>query len=881
MIQEVKYNGFSASSSDYDCPDGELAAVVNLIPEDGALRPIPAPEVVFTLEEGQKVILQHETATYSHYIIQDSNNKLYWRTPDDETIREIANFAGVTINSTTSIGNTIVALCNDGMHYILWKGDSYKYLGSKMPECPISFGLQGEPVRYSTENGKFTISYESLSSTSTGAVFSEENKRLITDQVLSKVNKFIADVSVNSNKFIYPFFVRYAYRLYDGSLSYHSAPILMIPASNTNPVVAGTIGTTSATLDIFTIATSLDYRPLIDASEKSKLLEWNDIVKSIDIFISAPIYTYDQSGLCESIASHPTSYFSFYGKYNSGKYSDNERPDYRRYKIWPIHYRLGEEYTSEYTGGSCISLPSYSSSELDTKIRECGAFYLLTSIDVAQLRSDDYTRSLLPFENGILSSLTTREVMKDDYQSHDTLIPSFAQVYNSRINIANIKRNLFAGYDLAAMVCYLEAEANTYYYKTHTKILSDKEIILESPASISMPEYATAFPYLFYPDAAAKSITVFNDTLLNKHKTFALTEHNFLNGAVYFGGLNPAVSWEAGGIAQASAEPYISIPNKIYTSEVNNPFHFPLVNINTIGTGEIVGVSTAAKALSEGQFGQFPLYAFTTDGVWALEVSATGTYSAKQPITRDVCVDGKSITQIDNAVLFATARGIMLLSGSESICITDVIESDEIFQTANMPQGNKLLTFANLQANNADYIAFNEYVKDCRMAYDYINQRIFVINPNCYYAYVYSMESKAWGIVASDIVSILNTYPEAMAMDRNNNFVDLSATLQTSSIPCFFITRPLKMNAHDILKTIDAVIQRGQFSKGKVMSALYGSRDLKNWFLVYSSIDHYLRGFRGSAYKYFRVAVMASLDIEESISGCSIQYQTQRNNQLR
>lgn len=881
MIQEVKYNGFSASSSDYDCPDGELAAVVNLIPEDGALRPIPAPKVVFSLKQGQKVVLQHETATYNHYIVQDASNNLYWRERNNNTLNSISGFSKA-INHITAIGNTIVTLCDDGLYYMLWDNNTqkYKYLGNQIPECPISFGLQADP----THSGTFSITTNGSYSLTTNRKFTEGDKNAITAQVLAKVNKFIADESVGKNKFIYPFFVRYAYRLYDGTLTRHSAPILMLPCTNTNPIVAGNISGTSMTLDVFTLAASLDYRPLITQEQKTSLLSWGDIVKSIDIFISAPIYTYDQSGVCESLADHPTSEQNFYGKYNPVNVSENDKPKYQNYLIWPIHYRLSDEY-SNYPGNACIALPTFTQSDLDSKIRDCGEFYLLTSIEIKDLPISSYERPLVPFEDGILSSLVGREVMTDDYQSNDVLIPSFAQTYNSRLNIANIERKLFAGYDLASMCCYLQSseDGSAYRFATHTKVLSEQEIIVERVSSDTNTSYISGYVYMFYPDVAAKSITIYNSGYTGDiYKACNLVEHTRLNGAVYFEGLNPTGSWGEGYTKPTKTDkPYISVPNKIYTSEVNNPFLFPLLGINTIGTGEIVGISTAAKALSEGQFGQFPLYAFTTDGVWALEVSATGTYSAKQPITRDVCVDGKSITQIDNAVLFATARGIMLLSGSESICITDVIESDEIFQTANIPQGNKLLTFANLQANNADYIAFNEYIKDCRMAYDYINQRIFVINPNCYYAYVYSMESKAWGIVASDIVSILNTYPEAMAMDRNNNFVDLSATLQTSSIPCFFITRPLKMNAHDILKTIDAVIQRGQFSKGKVMSALYGSRDLKNWFLVYSSIDHYLRGFRGSAYKYFRVAVMASLDIEESISGCSIQYQTQRNNQLR
>ena len=46
--------------------------------------------------------------------------------------------------------------------------------------------------------------------------FDDTQKASITNQVLAKINKFIAEESTQKGKFIFPFLVRYAYRLYDG-----------------------------------------------------------------------------------------------------------------------------------------------------------------------------------------------------------------------------------------------------------------------------------------------------------------------------------------------------------------------------------------------------------------------------------------------------------------------------------------------------------------------------------------------------------------------------------------------------------------------------------------------------------------------------------------
>ena len=292
--------------------------------------------------------------------------------------------------------------------------------------------------------------------------------------------------------------------------------------------------------------------------------------------------------------------------------------------------------------------------------------------------------------------------------------------------------------------------------------------------------------------------------------------------------------------------------------------------------------------MSQGQFGQFPLYAFTTEGVWALEVSSTGSYSARQPITRDVCINTGSITQIDSSVLFATDRGIMLISGSQTQCITDGIFSEAPFNVLDLPGIDQL--HAKL-GHSADACLpmqpFLGFLAGCQMVYDYVHQRIFVYNPTKVngspkytYAYVFSLKSKMWGMVFTNLASTINAYPEALAMTLDNKLVSFS---ETDEEVCkgLYITRPLKLEAADVHKTISALIQRGHFQRGDVGTVLYGSRDLFSWHLVWSSKDHYLRGFRGTPYKYFRIAGLATLTDGKSIFGASVNFEPRHTNQLR
>ena len=224
----------------------------------------------------------------------------------------------------------------------------------------------------------------------------------------------------------------------------------------------------------------------------------------------------------------------------------------------------------------------------------------------------------------------------------------------------------------------------------------------------------------------------------------------------------------------------------------------------------------------------------------------------------------------------------MLISGSESICITDILDAEQPFLISQLPSAQKFVeNVASLSMDNVNYLPFQTFLTGCRMMYDYIKQRIFVFNPSCRYAYVYSLESKAWGIVASNITSSINSYPEPLAMTRDNKMVNMSLSEYVTGIPCLLVTRPLSLDARDALKTIDTIIQRGFFKKGDVKVALYGSRDLRSWFMVYSSTDHYLRGFRGTPYKFYRIAVSASLGLTDTITGCTTQFELRQMNQPR
>lgn len=958
MNKDIRYNGYTAVPSDYDSQDGDLAVSVNLIQEDGAIHPIFPAKVMTTLPTQCKVVCVHDTAQYKHYIIvskhieetEPSNiyhTDLYWIDGEDllsrydyvdtyppehpeEGVGYFNKFSEyfiygfestegyIDIKSVEPIGNTLVVVTDEGMHYALWKGETttYTYLGEHIPECGLSFGLRQQLI---TSSKTTDISMSSTSDTLDG-----EMKTTFNNVLLGEVNKFIAEHTSSGvgGRFTFPFLIRYAYRLYDGTLTMHSAPVLMITSTKNNIVAPIYRDYTSGNrhIEFFLIGSffDLDYAALLQ-SELTALESWSDIVKSVDIFITAPLYNYKQSGSIDSVAAvYPRDiysaaqkirllsqrkyeYFDVLEEYYSWDYSHIESVNP---ELTPVTYSFTEN-------SGCLEIPEYSEGEVIESIRSASQFYLLKSIKVADLTT---TRTRIEIDKEYMKSLVNREVMTDDYDSHDRLKPHYTFAYNSRLNIANVTKSLWTGFCSGAFLTY----TNGMYDQNGQEIATNatkqigvsfyieqdgRDIVVGQLDSSQKTTLATNTPYLYlyYPNANCYKAVVSVGT---NHYEIPMQVHSMLSGAVYFD------SWS--NVTTATTEPSVSedgnvvrLPNKLYTSEVNNPFHFPVLGINTVGTGEIMGISAAVKAMSQGQFGQFPLYAFTTDGVWALEVSSTGTYSAKQPATRDVCINPESITQMDSSVLFATDRGIMMIQGSDTTCITDLINDKDGYDITKLPNITTLTSSAMTAATGLT-TPFRTFLQHAQMIYDYTNQRVIVYNANDDHAYVYSLKSHAWGMMESNIASGINSYPEALAMTREGTnirptVINLSEYSDDADyVDAVLITRPLKLDAPDIMKTVRNIIQRGYFdihtlrgSYKPIRTILYGARELPNmsfivgtgalynWQVVWSSSDHYLRGFSGTPYKYYQVALICRLKKGESISGCSVMYQPKLTNQPR
>lgn len=883
MNKEIRYSGYTAQPSDYDAPDGQLSLAINLINEDGAITPIPGPRRLFkmplnTVYDGTDTpapqpddcFIHTLSDGHKHLLVRYGDMLLY--TPvdlaEDSVLKvpdSLSDWKECHINGTigsnaryAALGNILVIATDSRLIRLQFVDGDYLDV-SEMPMPAVSFYLTNKLAEYPEGGMPMTIRWQGAPLYEPEGpgyvVYDEDEATDYENALIGGFNSLVAQES-DKGRFTQPFLAQAALRLYDGSLYPVSEPQLCLPASAYSPFINAHIQeSTPAELVGRVQANSCKLMVRVGKIDDA----WKDKITALEIFVSRPIYTYSQSGKIKFRVRKIDAQSSlFLQGLVSSDYERDDRGKLKDGEYFNLPYRTEKEITDEIK--TTAQLYKVFSIPRDELLENLGPGTAAADFDV-------------DIKEGVLPSLPTRPSLPVlSHTTYCTIAGGFPFVYNARLHIANFRQAPPRGFSSDTMAYVFLRNAD------------GRRIVIHASCNILFSDKGPLYAYFPHPDAY--QIICVKDNLAWR---LPLVTHDFLDGAIF---MADSFSQAIPSIPFSSLQDECTLtqdndtlkPSAIYVSEVNNPFIFPASLALNVGSAPVLALSSAAKALSQGQFGQFPLYAFTSQGVWALSLSSDGSYSARQPITRDVCSNPRAVTQLDSAVIFPTARGIMLLSGSQTQCISDAINTPHPFNPLSLPAFTKLHTLLGHPTPDSclPTLPFLQFLDRCRILYDYVHQRIILFAPALTYAYVFSLRSRLWGMIHADLATPLNSYPHALALSADGTLLNFSLqdTADTPP-PGLLLTRPLKLDQPDALKTLHTVIQRGHFRKGHVQSVLYASRDLLNWHLVWSSRDHFLRGFHGSPYKYFRIALLLRLAPGESLSAASLQFTPRLNNHPR
>lgn len=540
----------------------------------------------------------------------------------------------------------------------------------------------------------------------------------------------------------------------------------------------------------------------------------------------------------------------------------------------------------------------------------------------------------LPSEDLPMNSLETQTYINDDYLQHVELLPNSISCYNQRLDMTNLQVK-HIGYDLNANIVPHNPQTKTsalgylvydiYYY---IRTLSG-DIIVQTN---SLTWYADLH-YLYFPDtrcykavvkAGRPTIPGTNTETIVKLE-LPMKPSNTLNGAVFIERMpynNIITNYSVGSSSgedkitynydfnyhySADMQPFeVSdktfptwketnkgierLQNVVLTTKVANPYNWAASGECSVGNSEVMAITPNTTALSSGQFGQHPIYAFTSEeGVWACSTGNDGQLIAIQPSTRDTLLDAKSVCQLDNSIVFASKRGLVEQRGSNVECVSSDLDSNNFDYMNSLPHFKDLLNLANIDTEHLPDVTvnFKDYINGCQMTYDYLNQRVIVFNEEYTYAYVYSFKSSHWGTIASNLKHTLNSYPDALCVDKSGNVIDVSTMATTTGesstdiVNGIVLTRPFKIDGADTLKTIYKIYQNGRYNNGSVKQVLYGSRDLINWAVVSSSKSGRLTDMGGTPYKFFILALACSMKADEKIYTFTLDYAFKYLNRIR
>lgn len=920
-IKQIQLRGISRTPSDRAVADGGCAESLNVHLDYNETAPtLPQEETeisaaIYGSLQKYPIIYIHKMLGVTNYIGHinpgDTYNKGFYAYGSDieAGYNDMGSSTLVPYNETvkhiTSVGNTLIIYTDAKPYYFLYKDHKYVYLGTAIPRPQIEVVTKSAATSVVTNDQvKVALGYLQYASVTTAsgthadveawnAARSEgdDNHTELLEtmsNVWGAVSTMIAEQQ-NQGLFVAPFFLRYALRLYDGSYIYASTPILCGAGKSVDWMQVALLDEMHTTEDYNGRLMQVSLQNLFEVRVKGdiSLGNWGDIVKSVDFFASEPIYT-------------PAIEASFY---NMG----------------PISTSLPYKFD--------ITLDGMNAAIKDNTIKEAvlskGQFFKIKSIDMGNL--SELTGGMMKIEASANVSgelLATQETLPDSYRDGIQYIPTGdAQNFNSRVMLVGAEEMLSRGdMFLNGQVADNVAGALKYAfrYKLVNPVNGNVNYVMAryrdgsnelqraffdsssyqhfgneiAVASVNANPYA----WISYPDTRCTEVEV---TFWTNGGRFTykipMEAHPLLECAYAFFGFGQSLqSWLAYHGTSVnyndSESPTMRNDNKLLLSEFENPFVFPAENIVTF-KDKLIGAATVSVPLSEGQFGEYPLYAFTEGGIRVLVTTAEGTFAAANAhpnLSRHIAVPG-TIMGLEQAVVFTTDKGVMMLSGNQVTELSAnmngmpyVLDDSLSDPTSGLLVGSQWEDLVEATVAEETLMAF---MGGAKPAYDNAGGRLLFFNAAKDYQYEYRLATQTWHKVLSGVTqaTILNSYPQclvaykkagvAMVANFSTTLTDGDILGSTDPIYGIIATRPFDLGEPDVRKSINDIRIRGRYNRTDVQYVLLGSFDGLSW--------QRLTSLRGGSYKLFRMVLLTRLTPMERITWIDVDYESRYNNKLR
>ncbi|MBO5720411.1 MAG: hypothetical protein J6R61_02630 [Bacteroidales bacterium] len=861
--KEIKLMGISNSNVADICEDGECCDIVNMHNKNGVWCVSGMPEKVIEGDNSNRICrFIHCNNDFSHLISYDGEN-VFWEANISEgktepIMKPIAKIENII--SFEAMGNILISVCKDGNEFSLFNKDTYSHIGKV--ETPIlNFYLKSLLEKSNVIYG-FTLPNAAMDD----SLYKYENYKFMAEKFYNECVLKMANDANYSKTFNSPFLVRYAIRLFDGSYIKPSAPILMLPEKNFKEHFRQNISIEKTDSGYITSPIITYYKNYYlhfnaDALPSS---EWDNIISSIDIFISNPLFI-------------ATENFNNVTEHDFTKESNNS------------------SFTVE------LEFPRLTDDKIKDKLLNESLFYKIASFSLSELRNEEtFAKAIMPPVS--IESLPSLETLPVDNFSHYNFTGDVTFLYNSRFHIGNIRRYLPQTFNPAHFIVAQNVingynAENNFKNATscHIKILvksttGDKFIEMDTPLS----KEGVLTPYISYPDSRASQIEIwvkYNDGS-KQYASLPLTASKVENMAYYINDDYKSISLNTfeGEVPTERRFDFDYFPNLLRVSNSENPFYFPQELSYTVSNGEILNIATVTTELSQGRYGDFPLYIFTSDGIWALQLGdGEVIYKSLIPVSRDIALSKNSIVNTDNNIIFLSKKGLMVVNGSNVAQLSTFgLERSDIINEIEVEGKN-----FNIKSEQAVIDNFKKYISNSHIEYNYNKNELLFLKEGINYLYSLSLNSGVWNRVAFSsigMLSFLKRYPQLFVSDEIGNLYNISNEVKDVSMPFTFTTRAIKGSNNYMFKHLKEVNLKGELDRIdknmciEVLASNFPDRDFKPIAKVLLK-ESYRDGVKipiyAPAYKYFRISGYGNAKCGMNINNIIMTFHAKYNSRLR
>lgn len=898
MEQRIEFSGIAEGLS--GGLSGGLSLVEGMV--DGRVACLVGSSMGYALGDGESLLYVHEYGNKRCAVVcwEEGAKRVYGWVGLLEGVgggvrQRFDYLAGRLVSDVKALGAALVFATDVGVVvYSLDKGSYVLKYGGALAMPRLEFAVVGGGVRYGVEAIDFAKAAK-------GDVV-ERGKAWGSLGVLYRA-------MTDKNRFVYSFVLRWAIELYDGSYINHSSPIVFDLVSGGYPAVTRVhrsfthdghdVGDTQVGVE------GLQFRLAVRLAEGFDVNRFfaDGLVRSVSVFVSAPILPYDAANEGLAVALRAGRADTPFKAWTGGYYSrDGAEVGFAglRYAVGGVNVDydaltrprvdmgsggVGDRvYRGLYRGVYLDSArvddvdwltPSGTYADMSERLCREGVFYLLKRYDAGAFSKEvSGAWSFVSLADGALSALTSQPTLPDAYRGGVLMGGGRLFVYNNRVHrwgmsmrlrllerMEGVVGNVFLSEGIEEVVCRVHVSMGGVV----------RYVRWEGVGRLG--------GYVYVPIAGAYLLEVVVRVSGGGYRRGALrlSKHPSLVGSYGYWDWSVFSSIGAWGealgsggfdvVAVGAGEDLLPASELLHVSAYNNPLSWPALGELSFGGG-VVGLGVNTRAVSEGQFGQHPLLAFTEDGIYALGVGGSGWYVSKQAISREVCSGVDSICSIDDGVVFATKSGLRVVLGGEVRALGGVADgvSDVVVSGALDFLGD--LLGGGLSEVVADgVVSVPLFLQGAKVSYDGVNGRVYAVRGGV--ALCLSLSTQRWSVMSERGVCLVDQWPylygvwgggrmlaRVDCLDRAVGGVGLVGGLPERVC---VLTNAIDFGSMD-LKVLEELELLGYGNQGAETRVwLWGSNDGIGWSRVGFGYGWRVGRLVGRSYRYWRVGVVGAV----------------------